>query len=496
MKVNIIGELPAYFTDLQFGSGNFLADSVGIKVLFVPGLGRPTYYKGYLEDGGLNIDGERSCYHVAAQGNCQAVPTSRVKVSHEPYRLSVNPSVKEMRTRLSLRTSSWEWNHSFCTLVVHGDGFRGDFTAPDQLDKRYPMVWRNVKASFYSHNNIYTMICEYEMAYSAPSLVWFKEGYTSYLEIHPQKPLYRRKHNPTGTWSQWMSMTPLFVSPATRDYSSYMLPSNRAALENLIEKLDRRFKPLPSNSLVFGDLARRCANDAQVIQTNSIELVMELASLGQTLKSLIDLMHGKIDAKKIASSWLSYKYGLRLTAHDIKTVKEGIFRRVSEISKGKSRARARETLTGEQWLGRGGHLDVVYNYKIHYYKHSNDLRDPMRIWFDSGLFPSLTNVWDLIPFTFVADWFLGIEDYLNAIDANTYWNLYQITSVLYSRKKTFSDIGSILSNADWTFTGDMRVVLYERDINSWIHKPTLFDPSPRDFHNYAELAALFVVNKR
>lgn len=281
-------------------------------------------------------------------------------------------------------------------------------------------------------------------------------------------------------------------------FSPNIFPTTYRGMEYIGDRLARSYYT-PPHSDILGDLVRRCANDAQTIPVNSIELVMELRAITETLRAALNLRKGKVDAKKIASAYLQYKYGLRLTAMDLKTVAKGITKRVTETRKGQSRSRAMSKFfpKAKEWVPASSNCVVEYYYKIHYRTHSDTFLDVLKTWMDSGLFPSLTNAWDLIPLSFVIDWFFRVESYLNAIDANTYWSTHSITGVVYTTKSIYSDVSWIFNtDPGFTLTGDMRFVFYDRRVSPTVHTPTFFEPSPHVFTNYAELSALIIANKQ
>lgn len=79
-------------------------------------------------------------------------------------------------------------------------------------------------------------------------------------------------------------------------------------------------------------------------------------------------------------------------------------------------------------------------------------------------------MWDIIPFSFVADWFVGFEDYWRHIDVNLYQNFIDIKGVTYSRKDTlaldvdFSDLGVVAENFILT--------IYQRVATQELHENT------------------------
>lgn len=326
---------------------------------------------------------------------------------------------------------------------------------------------------------------------------WSQVSFISGFQIDRPTKRYRRSSNGT-TWTPWanMSVYRLIRKGTSSLYpTSDSLPNSWEDYQRLLE-FSEKYHNFPLDSDVYGDLVRRCANDARVVQTNGLELAAELGQITNSVTKVLTLAGKGISPQVLGAAYLSYKYGLRLTGIGVKTIFDNVvdelYRRY--MSGNIARSRAKERIHVPSLSSFRPDCLVEYNYKMFHSRRSGDWRDSLRNWFDSGLFPSLTNVWDMVPLSFVFDWFVRMEDYLNAIDANTYWSLYTIYGVTYSQKRTFYGMTHFLSKAGYTFFGDCVFTDYRRYTASSAHKPLYFEPSPREFKNYAELTALFVAN--
>jgi hypothetical protein len=51
-----------------------------------------------------------------------------------------------------------------------------------------------------------------------------------------------------------------------------------------------------------------------------------------------------------------------------------------------------------------------------------------------GVFPGLYNLWDMVPFSFIADWFAPLGDELQDIDQSIFFRYYEVNELLVSRK--------------------------------------------------------------
>lgn len=82
-----------------------------------------------------------------------------------------------------------------------------------------------------------------------------------------------------------------------------------------------------------------------------------------------------------------------------------------------------------------------------------------------GLAPNLRNLWDLVPFSFVVDWFLTVGDLLQCVDSKVERNKFDVAYHLAGSKRT-----TILSNSDFQLDhvvggSDITVSVYQRSLN-------------------------------
>lgn len=148
----------------------------------------------------------------------------------------------------------------------------------------------------------------------------------------------------------------------------------------------------------------------------------------QRLKRLSKLFSGDLMklAKKAPENWLMYRYGIMPTISDIcgsidamvlaATAKPLVRRYSCKIPLG---AASREAPIVDPWyqpIGTQFHSGVAFAIMTAYVEWAAD-RPSVDFWKVSGLGNPLNTVWELIPFSFVVDWAIGVGDYLTSIDA-------------------------------------------------------------------------------
>lgn len=241
------------------------------------------------------------------------------------------------------------------------------------------------------------------------------------------------------------------------------------------------------------DCTQEICEQAQNISVNSIALVKELAELFFTLKndpaSLIPKLRTLADA---AGIYLSYKYGARLTVRDLNAVTAALQKEVMNeiryrISRSSFRTKIPVTIYGVA-------TPIVHeeHYKCLYDALDKGLDNAIRQLYNWDLALSLDNVWDLIPYSFVVDWFVPLGDYLSQIDASVYYSTLPIIDVIYSMKDTVYLPDALISAYSTVTSGNVWCCKYLRSL-SYDLPPILphFSGAP-EFHNFKEFTALLV----
>jgi hypothetical protein len=175
-------------------------------------------------------------------------------------------------------------------------------------------------------------------------------------------------------------------------------------------------------------------NQVNFFDSNGIAFAKDIAHLPRTILSDIDNLKqlakvtksGKL--KIVASAFLSVHYGYKLLAADGIELVNSMLKYQTECTN-----HLGQTVTASHGLSeRGpfklakasGHLNVYYN------PYSRLCTDIGRFAEAVDLVPDFSNVWDMIPFSFVVDWFTNIGDLAQGID--DFFTLTQQSEVLGS----------------------------------------------------------------
>lgn len=259
---------------------------------------------------------------------------------------------------------------------------------------------------------------------------------------------------------------------------------------NVLRHVDVR---KPDFALITGDLSRRCANDASILDMNNIENLVEIAQFSEGFKAFRDLLRKKVSAESLAELYLSYKYGARLTASDLEAIYRSLPTMLARSARTVRFSRARETVQCSSLVGKA---TIQYNYKVYYNPVDTGLTSLVNEAWNVGLFPSLQNAWDLIPLSFAVDWFTKIGDRLTQYDAATKWATLNVVSSLLSEKLVVSGIPSwVLYPGRTTLFGDITLIQYNRYTLDYVIPPVYHSDTPLDFKNYPEAVALLVARR-
>lgn len=296
----------------------------------------------------------------------------------------------------------------------------------------------------------------------------------------------------SGVWSSWSTITTA-VSPCTLS-----LPSGGMLTKEQAEACDYWLAAAtpPLSQDVWGDLSSVAIQDAQALSINTGMYLYELATMGKTLKSTIALLKGKWSYKTLASLYLGTRYGAQLTMADTLAIIDAAKREMQEVSKSYNwvRSTATDTMVGARGRFSGFVGSVTYHYKVYYKPYDHWFAKSLKSLMDVDLAPTLGNVWDLIPFSFVVDWFVDIGSLLEKIDMRTYVSTLSVLGTLSSTKRSVSGLPGHafpFSGGDGrTLVGSWTCTSYQRTRSKTLTLPRYFLEFPQEFHNYAEATAI------
>jgi hypothetical protein len=210
-------------------------------------------------------------------------------------------------------------------------------------------------------------------------------------------------------------------------------------------------------------------------------------SISTAIKDIAKIKKG--DVKALADLYLVFKYCWKTTLSDAKAYRDARSSRIKNtlghlIAQGRS-----STFTGTV---SGHHVTRDSWCKIYYeYCDLGALSTVYRTAWQWGLFPTAKNIWDLIPFSFVVDWFLNLDQLISSID-HAYGSeyIYNVPSCVYTFKSVH-DCALVALPPD--IRGSISTVVYYRDVRDTLPPMPLWTTSlsfPK--HHAWEATALII----
>jgi hypothetical protein len=188
--------------------------------------------------------------------------------------------------------------------------------------------------------------------------------------------------------------------------------------------------------------------------SNLIAYVSDMGKAGDTVRSVLNLAKDVKNPKAWAAAWLSGRYGDRLAIADTKELLEAISSKISDGSPG---TRVRRQVRKEGHVAQISYSRLRTSTVFAADDSFNGVMTTINNLMKWDAWPTLENTWDLIPLSFVVDWFLPVQDILGQIDAAVQAPYIKVESAYVSDKLT-ADVPILMPRAN----GVVHVVQYDR----------------------------------
>lgn len=204
---------------------------------------------------------------------------------------------------------------------------------------------------------------------------------------------------------------------------------------------------------------------------------------------------GKTMVKTISGLYLWYKYSCKTTYGDLtkmwdnqKSIRSELARSTKFMAFRSSESRSYELPTGP--------MEIRYHAKVVLDNRHYAILNRIVNWLDSiGLAPTTANMWDLIPFSFVVDWFTGTGDLLGDVDQ---WlgeelNRYPLRVRTYSYKSSVK-LSLDPTSFGWVLDTDLVYTRFQRSVHTSFPKNRFEFGRVNPAKHFFELLALVVAN--
>lgn len=179
----------------------------------------------------------------------------------------------------------------------------------------------------------------------------------------------------------------------------------------------------------FGELANDACKKLNANDVNMLEFLRDIRHPRKMIPKLRNLRH----LKDIANGYLTIHYGLLPTISDLKRI-------VKAAQKAKhSTNRAGQTITSKSHLATKEIDNIKFSLEQHAKLCIENVDEGFRALINTvesvGIAPTLNNIWELIPYSFVVDWFVGVSDFLDRVDGIHRLLRYPIQYSTLSKKR-------------------------------------------------------------
>lgn len=226
----------------------------------------------------------------------------------------------------------------------------------------------------------------------------------------------------------------------------------------------------------FGELHYRTLSKIDTFGSNGIAYIKDLKNIIKDLKSLYQTLHGNVNPKGIADLFLSFKYGFPQTFEDTRDVVAAI----KATPKTSSSVTEVESIAG---------ITTERTCTIRYNPLDGAVEDVYNFLRQLDLLVNAQNVWELIPFSFVFDWFIDVDAKLERLDQLDHLSHINVNAVYDSQILTTSCASSRFIGG---VVGTIGIRRYTRNCHLDASFPLIVSKEPSPVSHWLEGTALIV----
>jgi len=171
-------------------------------------------------------------------------------------------------------------------------------------------------------------------------------------------------------------------------------------------------------------LYAECVEGQNCFTSNGIAYASDIGKVGDSVRALLALVADPTSPKQWASAWLSSRFSDRLTYQDSKELLGAIR---GELGRLMVRMSYKETHSHCEYSHSPESSRLIKAYTISSNarlrcdnESYNSLMTAVKKFMEWDVWPSLENTWDMIPLSFVADWFINLSTILANVDRLVY----------------------------------------------------------------------------
>lgn len=234
----------------------------------------------------------------------------------------------------------------------------------------------------------------------------------------------------------------------------------------------------------YGELAFDAAQKSRPNHVNMISFLKDLRHPTELIPKLRNLRN----LKEWANNLLTVEYGILPTVSDVKDIVGAMKSIVPYVDRN-----GFDTYSASRFAYANGGTTTYaleQHLKLAIGSEDNALEGLVTSLENIGVFPSLENIWDLVPYSFVVDWLIGVGDFLERVDTRLRLTRFNIKYVTMSYKKIAT---SRLGSTSVPLAGEVSLVHYHRWVSDQCPVPPLsLHQNPDLVSHWLEASALIV----
>lgn len=239
----------------------------------------------------------------------------------------------------------------------------------------------------------------------------------------------------------------------------------------------------PMEPVDYGDLAMEASSKVNANRVNMIAFLRDFRHPSDMIPKLRNLRK----LKGWASNFLAVDYGILPTIDDLKS----IIRAFEGVKPYVDRNGFNTFSAGHlDYLFQGSlRFDLEQHIKLAIGDEDDGFQKLIEQLDSFGCLPTCENLWDLIPYSFVLDWFVDVGGLLERVDANLRISRLNIFYATCSQKKTIQ--GQVPFDIQHPYTGTVKWEHYHRWVSDQCPLPPLsLDSNVQTSNHWLEVSAL------
>lgn len=303
-----------------------------------------------------------------------------------------------------------------------------------------------------------------------------------------------------GYWPQSYALSHGTESSQTAAMDTYSVSGgvvSPSQIESKIEELVATMKQgssFPLQDRHYGDLALDAAEKINVNEVNMIEFLKDIRHPLEMIPKLASLRALKGRSKKrflkgLSDDYLTVRFGLLPTISDLQDIVKAMRKLKPFVDRnGFNVYTARHddsTVVDDVDYRLEQHLKLAIGQEDSGLLALIERLDSM------GTLPTLERLWDLVPYSFLIDWFVDVGDLLERVDTRLRLLRLEIRYVTMSQKQIATM--KVVPTPSIPLDGTISLVRYNRWVSDQCPAPPISAATPfRSFSHWLDLSALLV----